>query len=99
MEKKNSLWGQKSLHGIFPVFGEDFEISEIEEMLILTVSLGFLPFPECRPGWQQVSELGELGGSGCRQSWYFSSSQGQLPDFGSLTPMSLQPGELDVPQT
>lgn len=76
MEKKKSVWGQKSLHGILQVFGEDFEISEIEETLILTNSLDFLPLPGCHPSWQRVSELGELGGCGCRQSWYFSSSQG-----------------------
>lgn len=98
METKISLWGRKSLHGILPVFGEDFEISEIGEMLILTNSLGFLPLLGRRPGWQQVSELGELGGSGWRWSWYFNPSQGRFPDFGCLTPMSLQPGKLDVPQ-
>lgn len=68
------------------------------EMLILTNSLGFLPFPGCCSGWQQVSELGELGGSGCKWSWYFNPSMGEFPDFESLTAMSLQPGELDVPQ-
>lgn len=67
-------------------------------MLILTNSLGFLPLPGYRSSWQQVSGLGELGGSGCRWSWYFSPSMGEFPEFGSLTAMSPQPGELDVPQ-
>lgn len=52
---------------------------EIGEMLILTNSLCFLPFPGRRPGWQQVSELGEPGGSELELELAFPPFPGGIP--------------------